>query len=77
MNEKQINMEQIKTAIRYFLSDSMTHTIGEVKAEISRLIGGEVLPGEVEDVFGELHCDTIISQYLKLLLTPTAFQRAG
>ena len=55
-------MEQIKTAIRYFLSDGKTHTIEEVKAEISRLIGGEVLPGEVDSVFAELHRDTIISQ---------------
>jgi hypothetical protein len=55
-------MEQIKTAIRYFLSDGKTHTIEEVKAEISRLIGGEVMPGEVDSVFAELHRDTIVSQ---------------
>ena len=29
-------MEQIKIAIRYFLSDGKTHTIEEVKAEIRR-----------------------------------------
>jgi hypothetical protein len=55
-------MEQIKIAIRYFLSDGKTHTIEEVKAEISRIIGGEVLPGEVDSIFGELHHDTIVSQ---------------
>ncbi len=55
-------MEQIKIAIRNFLSDGKTHTIEEVKAEISRLLSGEVLPGEVDSIFGELHRDTIVSQ---------------
>ena len=59
-------MEQIKAAIRYFLSDGNTHTIEEVKEEISRLIGGEVMPGEVDSIFAELHRDT---KYHKLLLT--------
>lgn len=50
-------MQQIKAAIRVFLSDGKTHTIEEVKAEISRLIGGEI-----DGVFAELHRDTIVSQ---------------
>ena len=55
-------MEQIKSAIRYFLSDGKTHTIEEVKEEISRIIGGEVMPSEVDSIFAELHRDTIVSQ---------------
>ena len=35
-----------------------------MKVEISRLIGGEVLPGEVDDVFAGLHHDTIVSQII-------------
>lgn len=57
-------MEQIKIAIRYFLSDGKTHTIEEVKAEISRIIDGEVLPGEIDSIFAELHNDTIVSQII-------------
>jgi hypothetical protein len=55
-------MEQIKIAIRYFLSDGKTHTIEEVKAEISRIIGAEAYKGEVDSIFAELHNDTIVSQ---------------
>lgn len=55
-------MDQIKKAIRYFLSDGKNHTIEEVKAEISRMIGNEVMHGEVDSIFAELHRDTITSQ---------------
>lgn len=58
-------MEQIKIAIRYFLSDGKEHTIEEVKAEISRIIGGEMMPGEVDSIFAELHRDTILSQVIQ------------
>ena len=57
-------MEQIKNEIRNFLSDGKIHSIDEVKAEISRIIGGEVLPGEVDSIFSELHRDTIVSQII-------------
>lgn len=58
-------MEQIKIAIRYFLSDGKEHTIEEVKAEISRIIGGEVMSGEVDSIFAELHRDTLLSQTIQ------------
>ena len=35
-----------------------------MKAEISRLIGVEAYTGEVDDVFAELHRDTIVSQII-------------
>lgn len=59
-------MDQIKQAIRYFLSDGKNHTVEEVKAEIARLIGGEMKPGEVDGIYGELLRDTIVSQIIEL-----------
>ena len=53
-------MDQIRTAIRYFLSDGKEHIPTEVKAEILRLIGQEVMPGEVNQIYAELHRDTIM-----------------
>lgn len=57
-------MEQIKTAIRNFLSDGKAHTIEVVKAEISRLLGAAAYTGEVDSIFVELYRDTIVSQII-------------